>query len=478
MLLVLILCVPAVVALLALVVGWRPWVGRVSAVSNVAVLVLGGWLAARTLHATQWGLGHVLRSDSLSAVMVLTIAAVSVLATSFTTTTLSDEPRGASHARLYVVLIQAFTFFMLSAVLVANLGLMWVCVEATTVATTFLVSFRRTPGAFEASWKYLLLCSVGIAVAFVGTVLLSFAELRAPGVHSSSLDWPTLIAAAPHLDPHVVRLAFALLTLGYGTKVGLAPMHSWLPDAHSQAPAPVSAMMSGVLLAVAFYAVLRVRAIAVLTLGTTFPREILFGVGVASVVVAAAMMIAQRDLKRLLAYSSVEHMGLVAVAAGVGTEAALVAVLLHVMGHGLTKGALFVTSGELLHDEGTTEIAALRGLLVRRPATAVVLVLGLASLLAMPPFSLFTSEVMMMRAAFAANEAVVALVVLAGLVVVFAAITRHALAMLAGPGEGAPERPVRARGVSLAALVASAALGLLAWPLMPVLVSAAHEVTR
>ena len=403
MLIIAILAIPSAMAVVASCVSWRPWVGWASAGSSGIFLGLGIWLSVETLSGAQWALHHSFRADSLSAFMVVVIGTVSLLATIFTPRTMRQEldsrittPRYARH---YVVLMQVFITCMLAAVLTANLGVLWVSIEATTIATTFLVSHRRTDGAFEASWKYVILCSVGIALAFLGTVLIYYAQLHTgTSSHSSSLDWTSVMSVAHHLDPNVTRLAFALLVVGYGTKVGLVPMHSWLPDAHSQAPAPVSALMSGVLLTVAFYGLLRFRAVAVAALGPSFPRALLLVVGIASLVLATLLLIAQRDLKRMLAYSSIEHMGLLAIGAAVGTPLAIAAVLLHILGHGLTKSVLFLSSGEIYHLEGTTEMSKISGLLARRPVLAGIFGFALFSLVALPPFSLFISELTMARA--------------------------------------------------------------------------------
>ena len=208
----------------------------------------------------------------LSAFMVVVIGVIALLASWIGIRTVALELAGGQGTRrratTYGVLVQAFVAAMLLAVLAANVGVLWVAIEATTVVTTFLVGHRRTKGALEASWKYIVICSVGIALAFLGTVFVYLAALHAGGHSADALDWTSLMAHARHLDPSVMRLAFALLVLGYGTKVGLAPMHSWLPDAHSQAPAPISALMSGVLLTVAFYAILRFKAVVDLAVGT------------------------------------------------------------------------------------------------------------------------------------------------------------------------------------------------------------------
>ena len=209
--------------------------------------------------------------------MVVVIGAIAVLASWLGVRTIAIELIHGRcterRATLYAVLVQVFVAMMVLAVLAANLGVLWVAVEATTVATTFLVGHRRTKGSLEASWKYIVICSVGIALAFLGTVFVYLAAIHAGGHSAHALDWTSLMANARHLDPSVMRLAFALIVLGYGTKVGLAPMHSWLPDAHSQAPAPISALMSGVLLTVAFYAILRFKAICDLAVGPGSPAR-------------------------------------------------------------------------------------------------------------------------------------------------------------------------------------------------------------
>lgn len=484
MLIIAILVVPLMMTLVAASFSWRPWVGWASAASSAACLGLGIGLCTTTMSAPQWALRHSLRADSLSAFMVVVIGSVSLLATLFTPRTMRQElatgVTTARYARHYVVLMQVFVTCMLLAVLTANLGVLWVCIEATTIATTFLVSHRRTDGAFEASWKYVILCSIGIALAFLGTVLIYYAQLHAGGaVHSSSLDWTSVMSLAHHLDPNVTRLAFALLVVGYGTKVGLVPMHSWLPDAHSQAPAPVSALMSGVLLTVAFYGLLRFRAVAVAALGPTFPRALLLVAGIASLVLATLMLIAQRDLKRMLAYSSIEHMGLLAIGAAVGTPLAIAAVLLHILGHGLTKAALFLSSGEIYHLEGTTELSKISGLLARRPTLAGVFGFALLSLVALPPFSLFVSELTMARAEVDAGLWWAVAISLVCLSVIFAALTRHARQMLLGaaPTDARPSTLAPSVAVPLiTALVACVALGVLAWPLQALLMHAAHGV--
>ncbi len=491
MLLVSILVIPLATGLIALVVPWRPLVGWMAAVSDAIVLALGIGLAIRTTSRGPMNALHgTLRADALSAFMVLVIGTVALAAALQSVRYLRVEiARGActpKRATLYIVLVQAFVTCMLGAVLAANLGVLWVAVEATTIATTFLVGHRGTSKALEASWKYVVLCSVGIALAFLGTVLVYFAAIHPGGgpvvAHGvNTLDWTSLMSVAHRLNPDVLRLAMALIVLGYGTKVGLAPMHSWLPDAHSQAPAPVSALMSGVLLSVAFYALLRFKAIADAALGPAFPRTLLVVVGITSLVVAASLLLGQRDYKRLLAYSSIEHMGLLALGAAAGSALAIAAVLLHVLGHGITKAVLFLASGELHQSEGTSEIAKVPALLSRRPALGAIMAVGLVALVGFPPFVLFASEFSMFRAEVDVGMGWVVAVTFICLVVIFAAIASQGRRLLLGEPAVDAVQETTPRSVTVPLVIALAVCGLLgviAWPLQSLLHAAAHVVAR
>ena len=474
---------PILAGLLALVVPWRPAVAWIGAGSSAVVLGLGITLAARVEASGPIGTG-VLRIDALSAFLVIVIGAVSLLATTYSVRYLAEEVASGEatrrHAAVYSALVQGFIAAMLLAVSANNIGVLWVAIEATTVVTTFLVGHHRSRRALEASWKYIVICSVGIAIAFLGTVVLYLA-----GVHAhvaNPLDFTTLSAHAALLNVPVVRLAFTLLVLGYGTKAGLVPLFSWLPDAHGEAPAPVSALMSGVLLSVALSAILRLRVIAVGALGPTFPRVLLLVVGLVTLGVAASMLLAQRDLKRLLAYSTMEHMGVMTVGAAVGGPLALSGVLLHILGHGLVKAVLFLDAGEVIRLEGTTKLAALRGLLTRRRVVGTVFVLGLAGLLGLPPFSIFLSELTMLRAEAGAGLWWAAGLVLAALAVVLAAILNHARSLLLGPpSSSSASASAAATPASFAipvalALGAAVWIGVVAWPLSHLITLAARVV--
>jgi hydrogenase-4 component F len=482
MILVLILVLPLLGG--AVVAGWRhrsaAWV---AVASNGTALALGIVTAVRVVDSGPLsGAAGVLRADALSAFMVIVIGAIAVLASWLGIRTMALEVAGGRctprRVITYCVLVQAFIAAMLLAVLAANVGVLWVAVEATTVVTTFLVGHRRTKGALEASWKYIVICSVGIALAFLGTVLVYLCALHAGGHSAGALDWTSLMAHARHLDPSVLRLGFALVVLGYGTKVGLAPMHSWLPDAHSQAPAPISALMSGVLLTVAFYAILRFKAVTDLALGPGFSRTLLVIVALLSLAVAASLLLTQRDYKRMLAYHSIEHMGLIALGAAAGIPLAIAAVLLHILGHGLAKSVLFLTSGEIMAAEVTSQIDGVRALLARRPALGGVFGVGLVALLGLPPFSLFSSELLMARAEFEVGLGWAAVAAVVAMVVIFVAVVGHARHMLLGPATTEPLSPPPnwVAAPLVGGLVVCGLIGVSAWPLSGLLEAAAHVV--
>ncbi len=397
-----------------------------------SVAVSGIALSAAVLNGSIPTAGGLLRVDALSAFMLTVVGAVGLTATWGGLPT-----RKAPATRwTYSTLVTLFLGAMSLAVLADNLGVLWIAVEATTIATAFLVGHNGTRRSLEAAWKYVVLGSVGVAIAFLGLVLLYAATVAAG---QPTLSWIVLTQGHLPLDPSLLKVAGALALLGFATKAGLAPMHSWLPDAHSQAPAPVSGLMSGVLLSVAFYAVLRVQAVVDPVLGPGLMRGLLLTAGLLSLAVAAGLIIAQRDLKRMLAYSSIEHMGLLALAAAIGGTLAIAAALLHVLGHGLAKSSLFVVSGRILAVEGTTQIARIRGLLARRPAVAVPYLAGMAALLGLPPFSLFFSEVAIVVAGFQRGLGWAMAVAVGLLLVLFAGLARHSANMTLGPGSATPD---------------------------------------
>jgi len=461
MILVLLLAVPLVTA--AVLVRAR---GRAAAVAHGlgVVFTLGAAAAVAAAVARDDSVTAVdglLRADALSAWMVALIGLVAALAG-------AEAPRQAplgAGGRFYP-LLHLFTFTMLLAVTTDDVGLMWVAIEGTTLASVFLVNFERSRAALEASYKYLLICSVGVAIAFVGTVLVYFTDVQRFGHEPHALRWTTLLRLAPELGPRVLELAFVFLLVGYGTKAGLAPMHTWLPDAHSEAPAPVSALMSGVLLGVGLYAVLRFKAVVDLATGQAFGSRLLVGLGLASLAVAAAFLWSPRNYKRMLAYSSVEHLGVACLGIAFGGPWGLGGALLHLANHALAKSVLFLLSGRIRAAYGSADIGAVSGLVAVMPFTGRAFVVAMLALMGLPPFGLFVSEVMVFRAGFEEGWGLAAATGLGLLVVAFAGLLRAAHRM----AYGAPAASTAVRREAWqASLPIVAALALLvatgvAWP--------------
>jgi hydrogenase-4 component F len=305
----------------------------------------------------------------------------------------------AGRLRLYHGMYQLFNFTMLVALLTNNMGILWVAMEAATLTTVLLVSLYRTPASLEAAWKYFILCGVGIAQALFGTILLYFAAEKLLGAEGGALLWTALDAVKGDLEPTVLSLAFVFLLVGYGTKVGLVPLHNWLPDAHAEGPTPVSAVLSGLLLNVALYAVVRCKVLVEGSLHSSFARDLMMGFGLLSVVVAAFLLSRQKDIKRLFAYSSIEHMGIVTFAFGMGGPIASFAGLLHMTVHSLTKSAIFFAVGHAAQKTGTQTIDKIRGLVGISPMIGWGLMLGTLAILGMPPFGVFASEFLILTTA-------------------------------------------------------------------------------
>jgi hydrogenase-4 component F len=301
--------------------------------------------------------------------------------------------------RLYHSSYQVFIGAMLLALTTNNMGILWVSMEGATLATVLLVSLYRTPAALEAAWKYFILCGVGIALALFGTILLYFAAEKILGQGGTALMWTHLNGVKERLEPTVLQLAFVFLLVGYGTKVGLAPLHNWLPDAHAEGPTPISAVLSGLLLNVALYAVMRSKVLVDGALGTDLAGNLMMGFGLLSVVLAAFLIKRQTDVKRMFAYSSIEHMGLITFAFGMGGAVASFAGLLHMTMHSLTKSAIFFAVGHATQKAGTQLMENIRGLIRTNPTIGWGLMLGTVAILGVPPFGVFASEFLIITTA-------------------------------------------------------------------------------
>src|SRR3989441_519084 len=416
----------------------------------VLTAAAAGAVAVQVSHAGSIvALGGLFRADGLSAWMIGLIALVSLLAAIEAPYTVPSAAVGR-----FRPLFHLFVFTMLLAVSTDDVGLRWVAIEGTPLASVFLVNLERSRASLEAAYKYLLICSVGVAIAFIGTVLVYFADIHQFGHEAHALRWTTLVRLAPGLPPRVVELGFVFHLVGYGTKAGLAPMHTWLPDAHSEAPAPVSALMSGVLLSVGVYALLRFKPVVDLAAGPAFARRVLLALGLASMAGAGPFLWASQNFKRMLAYSSVEHIGIACLGLGFGGAWGVTGALLHLANHALAKSALFLLAGRIRAAYDSAEVLDVRGLMGPLPRTGGAFLAAMLALMGLPPFGLFTSEVMIFGAGFGEGPVGVAAVGLALLVLAFAGLLRTTQTML----HGVPARPP-----------VHASLG--AWPAVPVLVA-------
>ena len=415
-----ILIIPAVaVVILAFVPGYR-----LGAILNMIAAGLTFMAGASLLFESGYR-SDILIVDDFNVYLVTLTTFVAFTTSIFSASYIGHEleigrltPR---FLRFYHALYQAMIGAMNVALVANNVGLLWVGVEVATLSTVMMVGIYRTPEAVEAAWKYFILGSVGIALAFFGTILVYLVAQDVVGEGLAAMAWDTMVQNASRFDPKLLSLAFVFLLVGYGTKVGLAPFHAWLPDAHAEGPTPISAVLSGLLLNVALYALLRFKIILAANPSTLNVGLILIVLGLISLVFAAFMLYRRRDIKRLFAYSSIEHMGIMTFAFGMGGPLANFAGLLHMTMHSLTKSAIFFAVGHIAQAKGTQRIADIRGLSVSHPVLAVGLALGVIAIAGLPPFGVFTSEFMLVSSSFA-RQPLLAVALVFGLIVAFGAL--------------------------------------------------------
>ncbi|MEY4744061.1 MAG: hypothetical protein RL272_6 [Candidatus Parcubacteria bacterium] len=423
-----------------------------------------------------WG---PVRVDRFAAYVVCLVAFVAALAslagTHYIAHARRDSTLSSADERMFFSFFLLFVLSMWTAVAADNLALLWIALESTTLTTTLLVAFDRTRGAVEAAWKYIVICSTGITLGLLGVLMLIQSATGAE-LGSGALTLSSLSAHAGSLSAVTLQWAFVFLFIGVGTKVGFVPMHTWLPDAHSKTPSPISAMLSGILLNVAFAVLLRVKPIVDAAIGAPEWTGRLFLVfGLLSVALPTFVMLVQKNYKRMLAYSSIEHMGLMAFAAGLGPTGTLAAVI-HMAGHAFAKPALFVGAGEMLHEYRSTRIDEVRDVIRRRPKTAVLFFVALLALLAAPPSALFVSEFMMASYGMTRHP-LLTILLLAMLAIIAFGMMRSAVEMLfssdapaadahgahakaAAPARGATERWNLANGAMLVDIILCLALGI------------------
>jgi hydrogenase-4 component F len=456
-----ILAIPAVSAvLLGLLPGYR----AAARINMLATLLT--FLAALSLFVVKPAPSHYILVDDLNIVFIVLNTFVGFTTSVFSASYIAHEIEtgrlSAAHLRFYHAMYQALMFSMNLALVTNNIGVMWVAIEMATLTTVLMVGIYRTPEAIEAAWKYFILGSVGIALALFGTILVYMAARPAVGEGLDGMVWTVLIARVSAFDPALLNVAFIFLMLGYGTKVGLVPLHAWLPDAHAEGPTPISAVLSGLLLNVALYAVLRFKLLLAANPGAISPGPLMATLGLLSLVFAGFMLYRRSDVKRMFAYSSIEHMGIIVFAFGIGGPLANFAGLLHMTMHSLTKSAIFFAVGHIAQVTGTQRIADIRGLTTSHPELGWSLVIGVIAIAGMPPFGVFMSEFLIVSSTFA-REPLLAIPLVGGLLLAFGAL----LLRLQGMAFGTPAGPGVPEQASYLPMIAHFALVLMAGVYLP-----------
>jgi hydrogenase-4 component F len=430
-----VLVIPVVAAaVLAALPGYR-LTARLNVLASFLTL-----LAALSLFvADRPAPGQYLFVDDLNIVFIVLNTFVGFTASAFSASYIGHELETGrltpANLRFYHAMYQIMMFGMNLAFVANNIGLMWVAVELATLTTVLMVGIYRTHEALEAAWKYFILGSVGIAFALFGTILVYMAALPVIGEGHDAMVWTLLVEHAKAFDPALLNLAFVFLLLGYGTKVGLAPLHAWLPDAHAEGPTPISAVLSGLLLNVALYAVLRFKILLAASPEAIAPGPLMITMGLASLIFAAFMLYRRRDIKRLFAYSSIEHMGIIVFAFGMGGPLANFAGLLHMVMHSLTKSAIFFAVGHIAQIKGTQKIADIRGLTETHPGLGWAFLVGVVAIAGLPPLGVFMSEFLIVSSTFA-SQPLLAIPLVFGLLVAFGALVLRGAGIAFGDPTG------------------------------------------
>jgi hydrogenase-4 component F len=400
--------------------------------------------------------GPYLLVDDLNIVFIVLNTFVgfttSIFSASYIAHELETGKLTPAYLRFYHAMFQMMMFGMNLAFVSNNIGLMWVAIEIATLTTVLMVGLYRTHEALEAAWKYFILGSVGIALALFGTILVYMAARPVIGEGRDAMIWTLLVERASHFDPALLNVAFVFLLLGYGTKVGLVPLHAWLPDAHAEGPTPISAVLSGLLLNVALYALLRFKILLAANTEAIAPGPLMVTLGLASLIFAAFMLYRRRDIKRMFAYSSIEHMGIIVFAFGMGGALANFAGLLHMVMHSLTKSAIFYAVGNIAQIKGTQKLAQLRGLTETHPGLGWGLVIGVVAIAGLPPLGIFMSEFLVVSSTFA-RQPLLAILLVFGLLVAFGALLLRLTSVAFGEARGSTE-PAQASYVPMYAHLA------------------------
>ena len=430
-----------------LAVGWSTVVAALTFAVTYPVLATGTPLVMGDWHV-----------DGFAAILMMLIGFIQWTATLVSGPSLKTELRenviDFKQVQMYYALVHMFVLSMMMTVSANNIGIMWIAFEGTTLATTLLVAFYPFPGSLEAAWKYIVLCSVGISLGLLGVLLVFYAATNAGvGLSTDILSWTTLRGIAPHLPPSIMRWAFVFIFIGFGSKAGLVPMHTWLPDAYGRAPSPISGMLSGVLSSVALFTLLRYKSLVDLSMGgSAWTNKLFLVFGALSFIVPAAFILVQRNYKRLIAYSSVEHMGFIVFCIGLGAPGMVIA-LIHVIGHALIKSVLFFSTGNILLRWKSTKTANVGPMMKSLPITGSLFLIALLALLAAPLSPLFWSELAAFGVGIGPHPYLVLGMLLAG-TVIFAGMLRNLIPMLFSKREDPVKAPVETWNISHTAMVA------------------------
>lgn len=452
--------VPLVAVLLSILIKETKALHVMNVVCSFALVVIAGFATKSVMVSgiLQYDLfGKLFYLDALSAIILDIVVLIGFLVSIYSIGYLNEELRrgevNTKRIQLFYTLMYSFLFTMVLALTVNNIGVLWIAIEGTTLASTFLVGYHNDKHSLEAAWKYVIICSVGIAIALVGIIFLHLSSVTVID-NSHALRWDILYDQAKSLNGQIVRLSFLFILIGFGTKAGLVPMHTWLPDAHSQAPSPISALLSGVLLNSALYAVIRVLSIVNKNLGDSqFTGRIMIGFGLLSITTAAIFILTQKDYKRLLAYSSIEHMGIIALSIGLFTPLSIFAGLFHMINHSFTKAMLFLSSGNILQKYETRNISGIRGLLKVLPVSGFAFLLGLFAISGTPPFSIFASEVNVFLSVFAEGRLVLGAIFVLLLALIFVGIAVTLFRIFYGEDQSEERKPGETNPTGAAVLI-------------------------
>lgn len=441
------LSIPVLAALSCLFIKNKKWIGRVQTIWMFVLLFSGLNLIREILSSTKIiAFNNFIYLDALSGLMIFLITLVGTIASIYSIGYMTNEIEEKIHnlwkLKGYYVLFNIFILTMLLTVMANSIGIIWIAIELTTLVSAFLVGYYNKEAPVEAAWKYIILCTVGIAFAMIGIILAYYAVTHAGGTKELGLNWNYLITIAHKLDPDLMKVAFIFILIGFGTKAGLAPMHTWLPDAHSEAPTPVSALLSGVLIKCGVYGIIRFAIITNLVIGNFFTSKLILIFGLISLGISVPFILVQKHIKRLLAYHSLEHIGIIACGLGFANPISIFGALFHMINHAMVKSLMFFTAGNLSLKFHSKNMEHIKGAIQIMPVSGIVLLVGGLALAGSPPFSIFLSEFYILRGGFEGNHWFATALFVLFLVIVFGGLSHHILQMALGEIENERSNPV------------------------------------